>query len=177
MSSRERAGSSILSLLGTVALAVVIAVLLRTFVVGVYQVPSGSMLDTIQIGDLLVGGILIAALGAVNDVAMSISSAMNELIAVNPGLTRRELFRSGMNIGRDMVGTMTNTLILALVGGSFVMIIYLTSLEPSFPQLMSSAYFSVELVQALASSAGVILAVPLSVAAGTALFAGRRKHG
>ena len=55
MSSRERAGSSILSLLGTVALAVVIAVLLRTFVVGVYQVPSGSMLDTIQIGDLLVG--------------------------------------------------------------------------------------------------------------------------
>lgn len=55
MSSRERAGSSILSLVGTVALAVVIAVLLRTFVVGVYQVPSGSMLDTIQIGDLLVG--------------------------------------------------------------------------------------------------------------------------
>ena len=57
MSSRERAGSSILSLLGTVALAVVIAVLLRTFVVGVYQVPSGSMLDrsAIQIGDLLVG--------------------------------------------------------------------------------------------------------------------------
>ena len=144
------------------------------------QIKQGQLisgLPSLQIGDLLVGGILIAALGAVNDVAMSISSAMNELIAVNPGLTRRELFRSGMNIGRDMVGTMTNTLILALVGGSFVMIIYLTSLEPSFPQLMSSAYFSVELVQALASSAGVILAVPLSVAAGTALFAGRRKHG
>ena len=47
---------------------------------------------------------------------MSISSAMNELIAVNPSLTRRQLFKSGMNIGRDMVGTMTNTLILALVG-------------------------------------------------------------
>ena len=144
------------------------------------QIKQGQLisgLPSLQIGDLLVGGILIAALGAVNDVAMSIRSAMNELIAVNPGLTRRELFRSGMNIGRDMVGTMTNTLILALVGGSFVMIIYLTSLEPSFPQLMSSAYFSVELVQALASSAGVILAVPLSVAAGTALFAGRRKHG
>lgn len=144
------------------------------------QIKQGQLisgLPSLRIGDLLVGGILIAALGAVNDVAMSISSAMNELIAVNPGLTRRELFRSGMNIGRDMVGTMTNTLILALVGGSFVMIIYLTSLEPSFPQLMSSAYFSVELVQALASSAGVILAVPLSVAAGTALFARRRKHG
>lgn len=54
MSSR-RTGSSILGYLGTVILAVLIAFLLRTFVVGVYQVPSGSMLDTIQIGDMLVG--------------------------------------------------------------------------------------------------------------------------
>lgn len=135
------------------------------------QLPGTSLL----IGDLLVGGILIAALGAVNDVAMSISSAMNELVTVNPKLTRKELFKSGMNIGRDMVGTMTNTLILALVGSSLVMIIYLTSLSPSFQQLMSTTYFSVEMVQALASSAGVILAVPLSVLFGMLLFGHSRK--
>lgn len=126
---------------------------------------------SLQLGDLLVGGILIAALGAVNDVAMSISSSMNELITVNPTLSRRELLRSGMNIGRDMVGTMTNTLILALVGNGLVMIIYLTSLEPSFTQLMSTAFLSVEMVQALASSAGVILAVPMSVLIGMLLYA------
>ena len=117
----------------------------------------------LRLADLLVGGILLAALGAVNDVAMSISSAINELIAVNPSLTRRQLFKSGMNIGRDMVGTMTNTLILALVGGSFAMIIYYTSMEPSWVQLMSTTFLSVEMVQALASSIGGIRAVPLTV--------------
>lgn len=125
---------------------------------------------SLQIGDLLVGGILIAALGAVNDVAMSISSSMNELITVNPNLSRKELFRSGMNIGRDMVGTMTNTLILALVGSGLVLMIYLSSLTPSFTQLMSTAFLSVEMVQALSSSIGVILAVPLSVLIGMLLF-------
>lgn len=129
----------------------------------------------LRLADLLVGGILLAALGAVNDVAMSISSAMNELIAVNPSLTRRQLFKSGMNIGRDMVGTMTNTLILALVGGSFAMIIYYTSMEPSWVQLMSTTFLSVEMVQALASSIGVILAVPFSVVIGMLLFGMRPK--
>ena len=132
-------------------------------------------MHALRLADLLVGGILLAALGAVNDVAMSISSAMNELIAVNPSLTRRQLFKSGMNIGRDMVGTMTNTLILALVGGSFAMIIYYTSMEPSWVQLMSTTFLSVEMVQALASSIGVILAVPFSVVIGMLLFGMRPK--
>ena len=126
--------------------------------------------SSIQLGDLLVGGILIAALGAVNDVAMSISSAMKELVTVNPNLTRKELIKSGLTIGRDMVGTMTNTLILAFVGSGLVMMIYLVSLEPSYQQLMSTAYLSVEVVQGVASSVGVILAVPLSVLAGALLF-------
>lgn len=134
--------------------------------------PIGSAL---RLNYLLVGGILIATLGAVNDVAMSISSAMNELVVVNPNLTRRELFKSGMNIGRDMVGTMTNTLILAFVGGSFVEILYYSSLDLSFYELMSTTYLPVELVQAIASSAGVILAVPISVLLGMIFYA--RPHG
>ena len=137
------------------------------------QIRQGQIMDGVApmyIKDLLVGGILIAALGAVNDVAMSISSAMNELIRVNPNLTRKELFKSGMNIGRDMVGTMTNTLILALVGGSLISMIYLSSLEPTFRHFMSTAYLSVEVVQAVASSLGVILGVPSSVVLGVLLF-------
>ena len=74
---------------------------------------------------LLVGGVVISALGAVMDVAMSISSALEELHAANPDYGAKELFRSGMNIGRDMVGTMTNTLILAFLGSGFTLIIYL----------------------------------------------------
>lgn len=139
------------------------------------QLKQGQSADrSLQLGDLLVGGILIAALGAVNDVAMSISSAMNELISVNPNLTRKELFKSGMAIGRDMVGTMTNTLILAFVGSSLIVMIYLVSLEPSYQQLMSTGYLSVEVVQGVASSVGVILAVPLSVLIGTVLYGSRK---
>lgn len=130
---------------------------------------------SIQIGDLLAGGILIATLGAVNDVAMSISSAMNELITVNPDLTRGKLFKSGMSIGRDMVGTMTNTLILAFVGSSLVMMIFLVTNAPTLQQLMSSAYLSIEVIQGVASSVGVVLAVPLSVFIGTLLY-GHKKN-
>lgn len=140
------------------------------------QIKQGqSGMDRLMLKDLLAGGILIATLGAVNDVAMSISSAMNELISVNPNLTRKELLKSGMTIGRDMVGTMTNTLILAFVGSGLVMMIYLVSLEPSFQQLMSTSYLAVEVVQGVASSIGVILAVPLSVLIGTFLY-GHKKH-
>lgn len=77
---------------------------------------------------LLVAGVVISALGAVMDVAMSISSALTEVHTVAPDRDGRALFRSGMNIGRDMVGTMTNTLILAFLGSGLSFIIYLYSL-------------------------------------------------
>lgn len=120
---------------------------------------------------LLVGGIVISTLGAVMDVAMSISSALSEVHAVNPSLNRRQLFRSGMNIGRDMVGTMTNTLILAFLGSSFTFIIYLYSLGLSFHQLLSSAYLALETISGIASSIGVILAVPITAFVSSVLLA------
>ncbi len=111
---------------------------------------------------LLVAGIIISALGAVMDVSMSISSSLVEVHAANPSLGVRDLFRSGMNIGRDMVGTMTNTLILAFLGSGFTLIIYLYSLGLSFYQLFSSAYVSIEVISGIASSIGMILAIPLT---------------
>ena len=111
---------------------------------------------------LLVGGIVISALGAVMDVAMSIASALTEVHAVAPDRSAKDLFRSGMNIGRDMVGTMTNTLILAFLGSGFALIIYLYSLGLSPYQLISSAYLTIEVVSSISSSIGVILSVPLT---------------
>ena len=119
---------------------------------------------------LLVGGIIISALGAVMDVTMGIASSLAEVHAANPQLSRRELFRSGMNIGRDMVGTMTNTLILAFLGSGFTLILYLYSLGLSFRQLMSSAYVSMEVVSGVASSVGVILSIPLTALITAAVF-------
>ena len=111
---------------------------------------------------LLVGGIIISALGAVMDVAMSIASALSEIHEVDPKLGAKELFRSGMNIGRDMVGTMTNTLILAFIGSSFVVVIYLYSIGLQPYQLFSSAYMTAEVISGIASSIGVILSVPIT---------------
>lgn len=116
----------------------------------------------IGISGLLTGGVIISALGAVMDVAMSISSAVQELKRVNPSLNTMALLKSGMNIGRDMVGTMTNTLILAILGSGLTMIVYIYSLSLDAYQLISSAFMSLEAVSAIASSIGVMLAVPLT---------------
>ena len=124
----------------------------------------------VRVHGILTAGILIASLGAVMDVAMSLSSALAELKRVNPALSRRELWRSGMNIGRDMVGTMTNTLILAFVGTSLVTVIRLWAQGPTWRMLLSSGYFAVELISALSSSMGVVLAVPLTALIGSVFY-------
>lgn len=116
----------------------------------------------IGLSGLLVGGIIISALGAVMDVTMGISSSLFEVSAANPELGQKELFRSGMNIGRDMVGTMTNTLILAFLGSSFVLILYLYSIGLSTHQLVSSSYLSIEVISGISSSIGVILSIPIT---------------
>ena len=120
--------------------------------------------STIGITGLVTAGVIVSALGAVMDVAMSISSAVQELTRVNPELTARDLMRSGMNIGRDMVGTMTNTLILAILGSGMTLILYIYSLGLQPWQLLSSSYMSLEAVSGVASSIGVMLAVPFTAA-------------
>lgn len=119
---------------------------------------------------LLVAGIIISAMGAVMDVAMSVASALSELKVVNPALTWQDLWRSGMNIGRDMVGTMTNTLIMAFLGSGFTLIIYLYSLNLPFHELMSSTYLALEVVSGVASAIGVILAIPVTALLSALLF-------
>ena len=123
---------------------------------------------------LLAGGIAISALGAVMDVTMGISSAMCEVSAANESLSMGQLFRSGMNIGRDMVGTMTNTLILAFLGSSFTLILYLYSIGLQPWQLISSALLSTEVVSSVSGSIGVILSIPLTALI-TAVTLSRKK--
>lgn len=123
---------------------------------------------------LLVGGIVISALGAVMDVAMSIASAISEIHSVNPTLSTKDLFRSGMNIGRDMVGTMTNTLILAFLGSSFVIVIYLYSIGLQPYQLLSSSYFAIEVISGISSSIGVITSVPLTALISAYVMGGKK---
>lgn len=115
----------------------------------------------LHIRGLFVSGVLIAALGAVMDVAMTITSAVFELHAMNPGADRRALVRSGLNIGRDAMGTMANTLILAFAGSSLNMLILFRVFDYPFLQVINSDLMALEVIQGLAGSIGIILTVPL----------------
>ena len=177
---------TVCAFLGTFA-GMALAVIFGEIAQGIAKINSYNMYDVnslieefkniqmqgipLHITGVISAGIIIASLGAVMDVAMSLSSSISELKAVNPQLGFKELWKSGMNIGRDMVGTMTNTLILAFIGGDLVLMIWLWSLDLSLYQLLSSAFLSVELVSALSSSIGVILAVPLTALVAAAMHA------
>lgn len=126
----------------------------------------------LQIGGLLFSGILIASLGAVMDVAMSISTTIEELHYHNPYMTKKALFKSGIKIGGDMMGTMSNTLILAFTGGSLSTLMIFYAYDIPFLQMMNSYEIGIEIMQGIAGSLGVILTVPL-VSMIAALYMGK----
>lgn len=123
----------------------------------------------INIRGLFVSGIIISALGAVMDVAMSISSSINELKAVNPSMGFSALMRSGMRIGRDAVGTMTNTLILAFTGGALVNLLLIKYYNWDLKAILSGDYITHEVITGISGSIGLILAVPLTALIAAAL--------
>ncbi len=129
----------------------------------------------IQVGGLLFSGLLISSLGAVMDVTMSIASSMGEIYAQNPSMTRRELFRAGMHVGRDMMGTDSNTLILAFAGGSVSMLLLDYAYDLPYYQIINSNNIGIAVMQGLSGSFGVVLSVPVTVVLATALYTLRRQ--
>ena len=132
----------------------------------------------IQVGGLLFSGLLISALGATMDVAMSIASSMAEILAQTPDLSRRDLFRAGMRVGRDMMGTDSNTLILAFAGGSISMLVLNYAYDLPWLQIINSNNIGIAIMQGLSGSFGVVLCVPATVALSTLLYTlpGRTKE-
>lgn len=120
----------------------------------------GQMTD-IKVGELMFAGILISALGAVMDVAMSVASTINEIHNRNRTLSAKELFISGINVGKDMMGTMSNTLILAFAGGSVNTFIYIYSYNYQYYQTLNMYSVGIEIIKGVSATMGVILTVPL----------------
>lgn len=117
----------------------------------------------IQVGQLLFSGLLISALGAVMDVAMSISSTMLEILQQRPDLSRKELINAGFRVGRDMMGTDSNTLILAFAGSSVSILILNYAYQLPLLQMINSNNIGIAVMQGLAGSFGVALSVPATV--------------
>ncbi|MFC3747161.1 YibE/F family protein [Paenibacillus sp. GCM10012306] len=115
----------------------------------------------LQLGGMLFAGILISSLGAIIDVAISIAAAVHEVYNTNPNLSQKELFKSGINVGRDMMGTMANTLILAITGTTLASLMILYAIKTSFNQLANMNMVTIEVIQGIAGCFGVVLTVPI----------------
>jgi uncharacterized membrane protein len=111
---------------------------------------------------LLFAGIMIGALGAVMDVGMSVASSMFEIKKVSPQISLWDLFRSGMNVGRDIMGTMTNTLILAYLGSSTPLLLLFYAYNVPIQRILNLDTIGTELVRAFSGSIGMVAAIPLT---------------
>ena len=132
----------------------------------------------LTVSGLLVCGVLISALGAVMDVSLGIVSSMWEIRMQNPAIEARRLFRSGMQVGRDAMGTMANTLILAFAGSSLNMMILVQTYNIPFIQLVNTDYICLEIMQSVAGSMGILLTVPLvTFISAFVMTRSRKRHG
>lgn len=127
-----------------------------------------------QFEGLLFAGIILGALGAIMDVGMSIASSMNEVECAKPDIEAGDLFKAGLNVGRDVMGTMSNTLILAYAGAALPLLLLFMAHQTPFQEFINWEKIAAEVVRALAGSFGVILTVPLT-ALSTVLLRKRAK--
>ncbi|OPL15078.1 MAG: hypothetical protein AVO34_00795 [Firmicutes bacterium ML8_F2] len=173
---------SLVAILGTVA-GVIVAGLMaywagsmaRLTGFGTNEAQMLYFLDnTIDFRGLLFAGIIIGSLGAITDIGMSIASAAAEIRQANPEIRFLELFRASLNVGRDVMGTMANTLVLAYVGSAIPMLLLVMGYEIAWLKIINMDMIATEFVRGTAGSIGLVAAVPV-----TAVLAGYflSKHG
>ena len=117
----------------------------------------------LNISELLFVGVMISTLGAVMDMTMSISSPLFEMKQLKPEMTFRDLVTSGFTIGKDMSGTMSQTLILAFIGSSLTAMLVLTAYGVQFNQFLSSNYMAIEFLHGIIGGVSVVISIPVSV--------------
>ncbi|WP_410570794.1 YibE/F family protein [Amycolatopsis sp. cmx-4-61] len=136
----------------------------------------GSLGHGIDARGLLLAGVVIGALGVLDDVTVTQTSAVWELRRANPDLTWRELYRSGLRIGRDHVGSAVNTLVMAYAGAALPVLLYSSISGVGLGALLSSEEIAQEIIRTLAGSVGIVAAVPVTTVL-AALIAAREPAG
>ncbi|HSV32370.1 MAG TPA: YibE/F family protein, partial [Atribacteraceae bacterium] len=118
----------------------------------------------INIRGLLFAGIIIGSLGAITDVGMSVASAASEVKKTDPSIDPLRLIRSAMNVGRDIMGTMANTLLLAYVGGATPLLLLLMSQGggTTWTKILNLDLVATEFVRGLTGSIGLVLSIPVT---------------
>jgi len=165
----RKAISAIVGTLGGVFISGIIAVIISKYAVltGLGTQEAQMLMFSQQhmefdYSKILFASILLGTLGAVMDVCISIASSISEISEANPFMLKRDLFKAGMNIGRDIMGTMANTLILAYAGTSiFLILVFFMNGIPYFDIINMDAV-ATEIVRAIGGTIGLILCIPLT---------------
>lgn len=130
----------------------------------------------INLQGLLLGSIIIGALGVLDDVTTAQTAAIEEIYAANPAVSFRELYKSGLSIGREHIASLVNTLFLAYVGASFpLLLLYTTQKTQSLWLTLNSNFIAEEIVRTLVGSSVLIIAVPITTIL-AAVYYSRQKN-
>lgn len=132
--------------------------------------------NPIDLKGIVFAAIVIGAMGATMDVAMDISSSLFEIHRKVPDISYSHLVQSGFTIGRDIMGTMANTLILAYIGSSLTTVLLYASYQASLSQLLNRELIIVELLQALSGSIGILCTIPISAFIASALCCSHKRN-
>lgn len=156
--------------LGGIMIAAVLAYIANSMLSISGMVDEDSILLTmlesnvsIDLRAIVWAGVVIGALGAVMDVAVSLASSMQELSNEMKDKSFGRMVQSGLNIGRDAISTMTNTLLLAYVGGSFSIILLFFAYNKDLFYLLNLELIVAEIIQGIVGSIGILMAVPFTV--------------
>jgi uncharacterized membrane protein len=120
--------------------------------------------DQIDLSGLLLAAVIFGALGVLIDVAISQAATVDELRAVDPGMTRREVFRRTMNVGTAHLAATVNTLVLAYLGAALPLLVLLALQVSTFSLSVNEEIIAVEVVRTVVGSIGILLAVPATTA-------------
>ncbi|MEC1072189.1 YibE/F family protein [Priestia megaterium] len=116
-------------------------------------------IDFVKIGASVM---IISTIGAITEVAISITSSMGETMKHHPSISRKDLFLSGMRIGKDILGTDTNTLFFAFFGGYLALLIWFKDLHYSIGAIVNSKIFGAEMMTIFFAGIGVALIIPIT---------------
>jgi uncharacterized membrane protein len=115
--------------------------------------------DFVKIGASV---IIMSTVGAITDVAISITSPMREIFNHHPSTSRKDLFASGISIGKDILGSNTNTLFFAFIGGYLALLLWFKDLSYSFGEIINSKVFGAEMIIILCAGIGIALVIPIA---------------
>jgi len=174
------------AVLGMVFVLVITGTLAWAFVLFAHLTGAGDenalflvqILDSrINLRGLLLGGMIIGALGVLDDLVTTQASAVFELYGANPGLGFRGLYNAAMRIGQDHVAATVNTLVLAYAGASLPMLLMFSLGGGNFGYVVNFSFIAEEIVRTLVGSLGLVAAVPLTTAIAAGFALNREKLG